>query len=136
MVEFSEAMFYTFGMRRFVILSNDGAKLKELAKGLCDQSAATVEWTDSLQSVLGAADADLPSCLIIDDPVCGHSSLAIARQIVLENALINLAVVSALSAEQFHEAAEGLGIMTHLPKPPEKKHAAIILSALEKMPVL
>lgn len=67
--------------------------------------------------------------------VCGHklpdmTGLELAGRLVWVNALVNCAVVSDLSDEDFHEAAEGLGLLTKLPPDPGTEEAKALFDAL------
>ena len=44
--------------------------------------------------------------------------LSLVQKLLTVNALVNTAVVSPLSDEEFHEASEGLGILGRLPEEP------------------
>ena len=47
------------------------------------------------------------------------------------NAMVNTAVVSPLSDEEFHEASEGLGILGRLPNEPGMNDAGELLRKLQ-----
>jgi hypothetical protein len=71
--------------------------------------------------------------MIVDEEVDGLSNLDIARHVVMTNAMVNLAVVSPLSPEDFHEASEGLGILAQLPQSPGEDDASRLLEAIRQV---
>jgi DNA-binding response OmpR family regulator len=120
-------------MYQIAVLTNAPEAFAALADGLCADSRCNITWLDSVPSVPAAVVEASPDLLIIDEAVDGQSGLAIARQIIRVNAMVNLAVVSSLSSEAFHEAAEGLGIMVHLPPHSGGQQADTLLAALAKI---
>ena len=80
---------------------------------------------------MGSAIA--PALMVIDEEIGGISNFEIARQIVMMNPMINLALVSGLSSDDFHEAGEGLGILAQLPRHPGKDEALKLVKLMSKI---
>jgi two-component SAPR family response regulator len=74
--------------------------------------------------------------VIVDEQLDDMSGIAFVKQLVKINPLVNTAVVSALTAEEFHEATEGLGVLMQLPIEPREKDAETLLTTLEKIGAL
>jgi DNA-binding response OmpR family regulator len=74
--------------------------------------------------------------VLVDEQLDDMSGIAFVKQLVRINALVNTAIVSALSAEEFHEATEGLGVLMQLPIAPREKDAEALLAILEKIGTL
>jgi hypothetical protein len=51
----------------------------------------------------------------------------------MKNAMINQAVVSRLTPEEFHETSEGLGIMAQLPPKPDAGQAKMLMETLKSI---
>jgi CheY-like chemotaxis protein len=68
--------------------------------------------------------------VIADEKLSDMSGLEFVRKLVAVNPMINCAVISSLSPEDFHEAGEGLGILMQLPPDPDKIHAGKLLEHL------
>jgi hypothetical protein len=51
----------------------------------------------------------------------------------MTNAMINLAVVSSLSHEDFHEASEGLGILVQLPPSPGEEDGSKLFETITQI---
>ncbi len=73
---------------------------------------------------------------IVDEQLDDMSGIAFVNQAVKVNPLVNTALVSALAADEFHEATEGLGILMQLPVHPQETDAEALLVVLEKIGVL
>ena len=74
--------------------------------------------------------------VIVDEQLGDMDGIAFVKQLVKLNPLINTAIVSALTAEDFHEATEGLGVLMQLRKEPQEKDAETLLAILEKIGAL
>ncbi len=74
--------------------------------------------------------------VIVDEQLGDIDGIAFVKQLVKINPLINTAIVSTLSAEDFHEATEGLGVLMQLPRKPREKDGEALLAILEKIGVL
>lgn len=73
---------------------------------------------------------------IVDEQLGDMAGIAFTKQLVKINPLINTAIVSALTDEEFHEATEGLGVLLQLPTEPGKKDAEALLAILKKIGAL
>jgi DNA-binding NarL/FixJ family response regulator len=74
--------------------------------------------------------------VIVDEQLGDMSGIAFVKQLVKINPLVNTAIVSALTAEEFHEATEGLGVLMQLPREPREKDAEALFTILEKIGAL
>jgi DNA-binding NarL/FixJ family response regulator len=89
-----------------------------------------------LQHVTSGAEAleavrlSAPHLVIIDSGLADNEPLELVKKLLMINAMINTAVVSPLSEEEFHEASEGLGVLGRLPKEPGESDAADLLGKL------
>lgn len=74
--------------------------------------------------------------VIVDEQLDDMSGIAFVKQLVQVNPLANTAIVGSLTDEAFHEATEGLGVLTQLPARPGEKDAEALLAILAKIGVL
>ncbi len=90
----------------------------------------------NLQCVISGAEAleaartTTPHLVIIDADLPDITPLHLVQKLLLVNAMVNTAVVSTLSDEEFHEASEGLGILGRLPNDPCMSDAGELLHKL------
>jgi hypothetical protein len=74
-----------------------------------------------------------PLGVIIDENLPDMSGLDLVRRLLPINAMINTVMISKLPPETFHEASEGLGILSQLPPMPTPSDASAILARLKRM---
>ena len=120
-------------MPQIVILTHREPDFKEFSQYLAEVSTWPVVCSSSVKEV-DLTFGKAPDLLIVDETVGGVGALAVAREIIEINAMINMAVVSELSEEDFHEASEGLGIMARIPTHPGTEDAQRLFDLLRQMP--
>ncbi len=108
-------------------------RFSPLADGLKNQIDADIHWAESGNDALTAAKTLSPLMVIIDETLPDMSGMDFARELLKLNALINTALVSGLSPEDFHEASEGLGVLVQLPVSPGEENAEDIVSGLKSV---
>ncbi|RUM36099.1 MAG: response regulator, partial [Desulfobulbus sp.] len=74
-----------------------------------------------------------PNLVIIDYHLGDMAPLDLAKDLLKINALVNIAVVSTMNEEDFHEATEGLGLLPRLPSPPLATDGPILLKRLREV---
>lgn len=117
-----------------LLVTTNPNKFDDLIQAMTEQAACRFTTTDTMAAALDALKRTPPDLMIIDDPVGETGCLEIARNAVMTNAMVNLAVVSELSDDAFHDAAEGLGIMARISKTPDRQDAELLLDTLKVMP--
>ena len=95
----------------------DNTRLVEVAHGI-EPSGAAIVWAPSGQAVLEAIVANPVDLVVADEDLGDMPGLALVKQLVRTNPLINCALVSSLTPEEYHEASEGLGLLMQLPPEP------------------
>ncbi len=116
-------------MNKILIITQHADRFIKLARGLSAEKSNEIVWADSMATARAAAFA-LIDLIIIDESLDGRSGLSIAKDMIRVNALAQLALVTTLSPEEFHEASEGLGVLASLPSHPDEKDAERLLNAL------
>jgi DNA-binding response OmpR family regulator len=74
--------------------------------------------------------------VIVDEQLDDMDGIAFIKQVVKVNPLVNTALVSGLTADEFHEATEGLGVLMQLPSHPREIDAEALLTVLAKIGAL
>jgi DNA-binding response OmpR family regulator len=121
---------------RVLLIAKDIAQFSALVAGLQRQPEIELlpaETGGAGLSLLKGKQIDL---VIVDEQLGDMSGIAFVKQLVKINPLVNTAIVSALTAEEFHEATEGLGVLMQLPIEPRDKDAEALLAILEKIGAL
>lgn len=100
------------------------------AQALAEGTGLDLRYTETWSNALAMA-RDLPPALAVLDEGLEHGApLDLARRLLQVNAFIDLAVVSGLDAEAFHEASEGLGILSPVPTSPAAEDGAALARLL------
>ena len=82
------------------------------------------------QAALDQARLAPPTLAVVDEALPDTAAFALVSQLMQVNAFMHTAVVSRLSPEAFHEAGEGLGILTSLPLQPSALDANALYKTL------
>jgi DNA-binding response OmpR family regulator len=98
--------------------SDPGARIGSVASG-----------AEALDAVRNAP----PHLVVIDSNLPDAEPIGLVQGIMRVNAMVNTAIVSPLSEEEFHEASEGLGILARLPLDPGRDDAEALLIKLRKV---
>ncbi len=121
---------------RVLFIAKDFAQFSALIAGLQRQPEIELLPTETGTAGLSLLKGEQIDLVIVDEQLGDMSGIAFVKQLVKINPLANTAIVSALTAEEFHEATEGLGILMQLPKEPRDKDAEALITTLEKIGAL
>lgn len=116
-----------------LIATKEQDRFSDLADALKKHINTDIHWAKSGNDALSTAKHLAPLLVIIDETLPDMSGLDFARELMKVSALVYTAIVSSLSSEDFHETAEGLGVLVQLPVSPEKKNAKDIVSGLKSV---
>jgi DNA-binding NtrC family response regulator len=120
-------------MLKISILTNDKSRFSELSEAIANRADCRLRWLDSVPEAMTEIGTAAPHLVIIDEEVDQLSCLAVAEKIIMRNAMVNMAVVSELGEEEFHEATEGLGILAGLPTRPGKADLEKLLAVMPRI---
>lgn len=118
---------------KFLIVSQHKDRFISLADALEMLINADIHWAASGKDALIQAASILPLLAVIDEALPDTTGMELTRELLKANALINTALVSRLSHEDFHEVSEGLGVLLQLPESPSQKEAREIISSLKSI---
>ncbi|WP_029460935.1 response regulator transcription factor [Solidesulfovibrio alcoholivorans] len=114
---------------RILIASPDANALTAFLDAFSDAGHAVHVVATAEDAAKAVADA-APQLCVVDAGLPDADPFALVARIMRQNAMVNTAVVSTLSDEDFHEAGEGLGILMRLPPAPGQIEADALLTAL------
>lgn len=120
-------------MITILLISTSNNTLSGLASGLKRYDEIELFQADSGQKALGMISGKNFDLVVADENIADMTGLEFAEKLVTVNPITNCAVVSHLSAEDFHEASEGLGVLMQLPVQPDEKQAQGLVSYLKKV---
>ncbi|WP_207263787.1 hypothetical protein [Desulfovibrio sp. Huiquan2017] len=92
--------------------------LAGFSKALAEGTGQAVETVPSGGATLERVAANPPALVVIDEGLPDHKPLDLVREVMMVSAMTLTAVVTAMSEEEFHEEAEGYGVLMPLPMDP------------------
>jgi CheY-like chemotaxis protein len=117
-------------MYRTLIVSSNPSSLSALSQALQAGGRISVEWVGSGEEALELVKRAAPDLMILDEKEGEPPDFALVRKIMQQNALINIVMIGRLPEKEFHDAAEGLGILMQLPPQPGTAEAEALLTRL------
>jgi len=120
-------------MLKLLLVSRDIDFLSGLSSALLRQEDIELEVSASGEKALARLASKAVDLVVADEDLGDMTALELSRRLLTINPMINCAVVSSLSHEEFHEASEGLGIMAQLPKQPGGKDAERLVKTLKQI---
>ncbi len=120
-------------MPRILLVSARPETLGSFHDYLSGQPEVTLQLAGTGAEALQQVRSDSPHLVIIDHELSDSSPAKLVTDLLMANAMINTAVVSPMSEEEFHEAYEGLGIMARVPLMPTGKEAQNLLDTLRNI---
>lgn len=120
-------------MLHILLVSARQEILHPLAEGLAADPEVRLDQVSSGAEALQILRTACPQLAVIDIELPDIEPLPLVQKLLTVNAMINTAVVSPLSEEEFHEVSEGLGVLAHLPLRPGKSDAEELLRRLRQI---
>lgn len=120
-------------MLHLLLVSARQETLHPLAEGLAADPEVRLELVVSGAEALRFVRSNPPQLAIIDFELPDREPLPLVHELLTVNAMVNTAVVSPLTEEEFHEASEGLGILARLPILPRPSDAEQLLCRLRQI---
>jgi len=107
--------------------------LASFTRALSSDPGVRLESVGSGAEALDVVRTTPPHLAVIDADLPDTKPMGLVQGMLTVNAMVNTAIVSPLSEEEFHEASEGLGILTRLPLDPGGHDAEALLVKLRKV---
>ena len=115
-----------------LLVSGETARLANLENTLVENEARVtrVRTGSEGMSEIAARSYDL---VVADEQLPDMTGLELVRKVVLTHPMVNIAVVSSLSSDDFHEISEGLGILMQLSPDPGHEEAETLVNHLNSI---
>jgi DNA-binding response OmpR family regulator len=104
---------------------------QDFKDGLAREPQAVVEAAETGAMVLEMVKSRTPALVVVDSQLPDFKPFDLVLEILKVNAMVQTAVVSSLSDEDFHEQSEGLGIMARIPLNPSAEGAVELVGLLK-----
>jgi len=118
-------------MLKLLLVNRDMDSFSALSSALSGQEDIELDVSPSGEKALEMLSSKAVDLVVADEDLGDMTALELSSRLLKINPMINCAVVSSLPHEEFHEASEGLGIMTQLPKQPGGKDAEELIKTLK-----
>jgi len=120
-------------MISILLISQDNNSLSGLSAFLGKQNNVDIYLAGSGSKALTMISGRTFDLAVVDEDLGDMAGLDFVKEMILINPMVNSAVVSSLSQKDFHEASEGLGVMTQLSPKPGEGHAEEMLHSLKRI---
>ena len=120
-------------MVKILLVADRKENLAGLDAGLKKNSTVDIQWALSSNEAFDNVSGKELGLVVVDDTLEGTSGLKIIEKMVKINPMTNYAAVSSLSAHDFHEESEGLGVLMQLPEKPDEDHGNQLMGKLNKV---
>ena len=120
-------------MLKLLLVAATKESFSDFAQELVKQKDVDLLWADSGQKAMDMVSASPVDLVVADENLKDMTGLEFALQLLSVNPMVNCSVVSSLDAEQFHEASEGLGLMSQLHPQPGAEQAVELLIRLREL---
>jgi two-component SAPR family response regulator len=117
-------------MLKLLLVKQDINQFNELISRLKEYNDVELEILASGEKALSKIADKVVDLVMLDEDLGDMTGLEFVKRLLKVNPMINSAVVSGLSHDEFHEASEGLGIMYQLSSQPDKKEAEELIKTL------
>jgi DNA-binding response OmpR family regulator len=107
--------------------------MQAFTKALSSVKEVHLTQVHSGTEALAAVRASCPHLVVVDSDLPDTDPLGLVQKLLMVNAMVNTAVISPLSEEEFHEASEGLGVLGRLPLEPGSGDAGDLLGKLRQV---
>ena len=119
-------------MIQLLFITTQKARFAGLSASV-ESRGGNATWADSGHQALETIKQTPADLVVVDEDLGDMRGLAFIHQLVAVNPMINCALVSALSHEDYHEASEGLGILMQLPPEPSADDGKRLMDQLNQI---
>ena len=123
-------------MRSIVLAGSDHRGLAGFVAGLAQTGEVEIIGVDTAAAALDAVQRKPVHLVVVGEALADTDPLDCVNRLVRLNPMINCAMISALAADDFHEATEGLGVLMQLPPNPSGADAAALMTKVEMLNAL
>ena len=123
-------------MSKILLVSKGSASLADLADELIKRKEFDVIQVQSGEEALSLVRENRADVVIAADVLSDGLAVPFVQELMRKHPLINCAMVSPLSPEDFHELTEGLGLFMQLPLHPGAEEAKKMIQFLDSISAL
>ena len=119
-------------MIKAMLVSANKDSFSDIKSVFAENNVETM-WAESGSKALSIVFKTSLDIIVIDESVADMTGLDLAKKLISKNPMLNIAIISTLSAEDFHESSAGLGILMQLSPAPSKSESEKLLANLNNI---
>ncbi len=119
-----------------VLASRNFVAFADLVKGLSRKKEVNIIQARSGKEVFQYIQEMRVDVVVADEDLADTTGLEMISELVKKYPMLNCALVSRLTADEFHETTEGLGLFMQLPPTPGEEEGGRMLEILASIGVL
>lgn len=120
-------------MISLLLVSDKSNPIKEFTESLQKDDNIKFLQAKSVQDAFDLIGKDTFDLVIADEYIEDIDGINFVKKLVSVNPMTNCCIVSGLSAKEFHEATEGLGVLMQVPVNPDAGFAEKLLKNLKEV---
>lgn len=120
-----------------VVVRGGVSRWPDFVAALRGSGRVTVSEVDTVAAARQLLEERPVAAVVVDNDLAGGiSGATFVRELSMTHPFVNTALVSDLSAEDFHESTEGLGVFMKIPNSPDGRTAKEFLEKLDTINAL
>lgn len=123
-------------MSNILVVNKESASLADFTAELLKTEGLNVVQATAGEEALTLIDEGKAEVVVAGDELADGLALDFVKKLMKNHPLVNCAMVSSLSPDDFHEATEGLGLFMQLSERPGAEEAKQMLDLLNSIHVL
>jgi DNA-binding NtrC family response regulator len=116
-----------------ILIAGRGTASLSAFKSALDEGDTQITHMESGRKALSVISEKEFDLLIADEKLADMTGIELIESVISKRPMLDCAMISSLSSDDFHEATEGLGILMQLPVQPGKQEAEQLLGHLQKI---
>jgi chemotaxis response regulator CheB len=116
---------------RILVISHRAEDLGDFIKALEQDANTEVALAPTGEAALEMVGICPPDLAVVDTGLAEQGPFEMVTKLMKANVMVNTAVISSLSEDDFHELSEGLGVLVQLPPEPAAEQAVDLLEKLK-----
>jgi DNA-binding response OmpR family regulator len=118
---------------RILVISHRAEDLDGFFKALEQDANTEVALAPTGEAALEMVGISPPDLAVVDTGLADQGPFEMVTKLMKANVMVNTAVISSLSEDDFHELSEGLGVLVQLPPKPAAEQAVDLLEKLKSV---
>lgn len=115
------------------LVSQDAAPLQPFMEALEREENVRLVTAASAKAALETCPSQKPDVVVLEESLPDMAPKDLLMGLLQINAMINTAMISEITDEEFHEKYEGFGVLMRLPSPPGQEDATALLRKIRSV---